>query len=34
MSLKSLLLTAGVALVVAIAYDKSKSRIPALRVAP
>ena len=34
MSLKSLLLTAGVALVVAIAYDKSKGKIPSLRVAP
>lgn len=34
MSLKSLLLTAGIALVVVIAYEKSKDKIPSLRVAP
>lgn len=34
MSLKSLLLTAGIALVVVIAYEKSKGKIPSLRVAP
>lgn len=31
MSVKSILLTAGVALVVVVAYDKSKAKIPALR---
>lgn len=32
MSAKSLLLTAGIALVVVVAYDKAKGNIPQLRV--
>lgn len=34
MSAKSILLTAGIALVVVVAYEKSKGKIPSLRVAP
>lgn len=34
MSLKSILMTAGVALVVVVAYERAKDKVPGLRVAP
>jgi hypothetical protein len=35
MSVKSILMTAGIALVVVVAYDKSKGKLPApIRVSP
>jgi len=32
MSVKSLLMTAGIALVVVLAYDKAKGNVPALKI--